>query len=229
MTFLLGWWMAVGGAQEASALLTVEVVDPGGFPVPSARVNVSGIDGDRSVIADDRGVATFLVPLGTYEVTVDRSRYAAEWWDLVTLDAEGLVVSTARPPLPRVTEEGIEPGWPTRLPVGQDPRLGAGPDEASSDLLTKDFLSRLPVGRSYAQAFDPRAPRPGVTETTHTLAEAPEMPIPATWVEALDRLVAATTPLDGPLPMVAVDGRLAYHPAMPAVPTTARDGLPGLR
>ncbi len=135
---------AIPAHAQTTGTLRVVVYDDMGIPVPGADVTADGDQGKREKQTDANGEATFdQLPPGEYHVTVLFAGFAA-------VTKTNVLVQVGRS---KQVEFNLVPeDTSTEIVVEEKRDTVNTEDTSTSEVLTKDFLSRLPTGRSYQSA-----------------------------------------------------------------------------
>ncbi len=130
-------------AQQTTGSIRVLVSDVDDLPIPGAQLDLTGDRGTETQMTNDLGqfVFTALLP-GTYEVDVTKSGFNG-------VKLTNVIVNVGREttlPVQLVTGSGVE----DVVVIGQQTIDTTSTSRAQ--VLTKDFLQKVPTGRSYQAA-----------------------------------------------------------------------------
>lgn len=141
---LIALMCALPAFAQTTGALRVVVYDDMGIPVPGADVTVSGEEGDRERQTDANGEATWgQLPPGEYDVTVLFAGYAS-------ITKKGVLIKIGST---HQEDFDLQPSdTATEIEVVAKRDAVNTEDTSSSEVLTKDFLNRIPTGRSYQAA-----------------------------------------------------------------------------
>ncbi|MEZ4239248.1 MAG: TonB-dependent receptor [Myxococcota bacterium] len=142
-------WAATGGQ------LRVVVSDEDELPIPGVNLELTGeslIGGLQEKASDGEGVALFVeLPPGVYRLVASKAGFGG-----VTI--EGIQVNLNRTTIQAVT---LQAGAVEEIEVKAKAKAVDVESTSTSKVLTKDFLQRIPAGRTYQNAVQTV---PGVTQ-----------------------------------------------------------------
>lgn len=149
---LFAAFIAVIAALPAWALTTGDmrgtVVDDVDLPIPGVTVTIVSdalIGGSQERTTDVNGVFHFVaLPPGDYSVTVYKAGFR-------TTALTGVVVNVNRTSTPRIVMEVGDDGEATFTVVDTPPAVDVT-STSRGQVLTREFLNRIPAGRSYQSA-----------------------------------------------------------------------------
>ncbi len=154
LAVLVGLALSMPAWAQTSGTIRASVVDDTGLPIPGGTLSLSGVSligGVQERQTDANGMALFVeLPAGRYRLVAAKGGFGG-----VTL--EGIVVIIGRE-----TKQTVEmvPGAAEEIVVEARQKAVDVSNTSRSTVLTKDFLQKIPAGRTYQQAVNMTA---GVT------------------------------------------------------------------
>jgi hypothetical protein len=144
---LIALFMAVPALAQTSGQLRGTVLDESGFPIPNAELKLTGeklIGGAQSRKSDPNGNFQFVeLSPGAYDLEVRFQGYAPVTY-------QGIQVQLGRTATQIVK---LEPSMATDTITVEGQRAVVDVEDVSrGQVLTKEFLQRIPTGRSYQSA-----------------------------------------------------------------------------
>ncbi len=144
---LLALFIALPAFAQTTGQLRGTVLDESGFPIPGAELKLAGatmIGGEQTRTSDDNGNFQFVeLPPGAYDLTASFTGYA-------TVSYQGIQVQLGRTATQVVR---LEPSSASETLVVEGARAVVDVEDVSrGQVLTKEFLQRVPTGRSYQSA-----------------------------------------------------------------------------
>jgi hypothetical protein len=143
---LMALGIALPAVAQTTGTMRGRVLDEDELEVPGVEIILSGeqlIGGSQTRTTDATGVFQFLqLPPGIYRVDAHK-----DGWQTVTM--EGVTVNVGREAQPVIT---MRPGTETTIVVEGSPPVVDTSSTSRGQVLTKDFLQRMPAGRSYQNA-----------------------------------------------------------------------------